>query len=152
LLASRKSCNGRGNWYLQAGDHHFTFHIGASPPGRLERAITGIGNNVPFFPVLKDRSSDNRVLPESMSFVTVSEPNILLSTLKKAENDDNLIIRAYDLAGKDTRVHFRFHFPITGAQKVNMIEQGGVPVSFSENGFDTRMGHHSIETFKINGL
>ncbi len=27
LLASRKSCHSKGNWYLQPGDHHFRFSI-----------------------------------------------------------------------------------------------------------------------------
>ena len=33
LLTSRKSCHGRGNWYLQPGDHDFRFSILSHEPG-----------------------------------------------------------------------------------------------------------------------
>jgi alpha-mannosidase len=42
LLASRRSCNGNGNWYPQTGDHHYRFPITSTTGGWRARWREGI--------------------------------------------------------------------------------------------------------------
>ncbi len=41
--------------------------------------------------------------PKSRSFAAVAAPNVLVSSMKKAENGDNLIVRLWETGGKATR-------------------------------------------------
>jgi alpha-mannosidase len=62
-------------------------------------------------------------MPASHSFVSVDNPNVMLSAVKKAEDSHALIFRMYEWAGKDGEV--KLHVPI-GAQyavETNMMEK-----------------------------
>ena len=41
-------------------------------------------------------------MPETMSFISVENKNLILSTVKKCEDDDNVIVRCYDIEGNDS--------------------------------------------------
>ena len=47
LLASRRSCHGEGNWYLQEGDHHYRFSLTSHAAGWRNGYRAGIAANSP---------------------------------------------------------------------------------------------------------
>ncbi|MHB9035491.1 MAG: alpha-mannosidase [Armatimonadota bacterium] len=47
------------------------------------------------------------LLPTSKSFAEVLTPNVVLASLKKAEDSDALIVRVYEVEGKDTEARIR---------------------------------------------
>ncbi|MDR3723119.1 MAG: glycoside hydrolase family 38 C-terminal domain-containing protein [Terracidiphilus sp.] len=48
--------------------------------------------------------------PQSDSFVAVSAPNIVISAIKKAEDDNGLIVRMYEAAGRQTSANLDLRF------------------------------------------
>jgi alpha-mannosidase len=88
-------------------------------------------------------------LPESMSFLSLSAPNILVSTLKKAEDDDSLVLRIYDIEGKDAEPTVRLFVPVKAAEKTNIIEKDGTPLELGTNGLTVKVGRHAVETLKL---
>ncbi len=149
LLASRRSCHGEGNWYLQEGDHHYRFSITSHNPGWANGYRLGIQANVPLFAVTGGTPGDVTTLPEEMSFFEVSPGNILVSTVKKAEDDDSVIVRLYDIEGKDTPLMLTPFFPLARAELVNMIEEEGKALPCRNDGLTMTLGHHAIETLKL---
>ena len=149
LLASRRSCHGEGNWYLQEGDHHYRFSLTSHTAGWTNGYRPGIQANVPLFAVTEALSGDKATLPEEMSFFEVSPRNILVSTIKKAEDDDSVIVRLYDIEGRDSNLALRTFFPLAGAELVNMIEEEGKTFPFRTDGLTMTLGHHAIETLKL---
>ena len=125
LLASRRSCHGEGNWYLQEGDHAYKFSIVSHAPGWRNAAKPGIGANVPFFAVVGAKPDPAAALPEAMSFFTASSGNVVFSTIKKGEDDDSVVVRCYDIEGRDADVEIGSFAAIGKAEKVNMIEEEG---------------------------
>jgi alpha-mannosidase len=150
LLASRRSCHGQGNWYLQEGDHHYRFSLTSHAPGWRNGYKSGIQPNDPLLAVLvPDGPREGAILPPEKSFVSISSPNVLLSTIKKGEDDDSVIVRLYDLEGKDAEVDFKMVVPAGKAELVNMIEEEGRPLALQNGGVRLKVGHHAIETVKI---
>jgi alpha-mannosidase len=149
LLASRRSCHGEGNWYLQEGDHRYRFSLYSHPAGWRNGYHAGIETNCPLFPVTAPQALGNAGLPEEMSFFSVSVPNVLVSTVKKCEDDESVIIRLVELEGKDSEVGLSVSFLMAGAERVNMIEEEGNPVESEAHGLKLKIGHHAIETMKL---
>jgi len=149
LLASRRSCHGEGNWYLQEGDHHYRFSLTSHAPGWTSAWRPGREANSPLFAVLEARPRPGAGLPEEKSFFTITAPNVLVSTIKKGEDDDSVVIRLYDIEGKDAEVELHSAFALAGAELVNIIEEEGKPLPLRTNDVKIGLGHHAIETVKL---
>jgi alpha-mannosidase len=54
-------------------------------------------------PIVRPVESHAGIWPASSSFVSCSAPNVLLTVLKLAEEDESLILRGYETAGQETR-------------------------------------------------
>jgi alpha-mannosidase len=150
LLASRRSCHSEGNWYLQEGDHNYRFSMTSHAAGWRNGYRQGIRPNNPLVPInALPRADAAAQLPESMSFLSLSAPNVLVSTFKKAEDDDNVILRVYDIEGKDAVATLKFFVPLKAGEKTNIIEEEGVPLKPGKDGLTLKVGHYAIETLKL---
>ncbi len=149
LLASRKSCHWEGNDYLQPGDHTFRFSFTSHPSGWAHGNSFGREANEQLLPVWADQHLSTASLPESLSFFSTDQDQVLVSTIKKCEDGDGLIIRLIDLEGKDKDVKLSCFKNIAKATQTNLIEnpEKGLPVKGNSSSF--QLGHHAIETFNI---
>jgi alpha-mannosidase len=149
LLASRRSCHREGNWYLQEGSHHYRFSITSHAPSWANGYRPGIQANCPLFPIVGPSAALGAALPEEMSFFSVSAPNVLVSTIKKCEDDDSVVVRLFDIEGRDAECELKTVFPTVRAELVNMIEEDGRPIPAQTDSLKVKLGHHSIETVKL---
>jgi len=100
-------------------------HRGDWRDGDIVRA--GHAFNHPFI-VVRTEPHPGDWTPEG-SFLQIDPENVVGTVLKKAEDSDDLILRFYETAGRDTMARVRL--PLHG---------------FS---FETRLGHHEIKTLKL---
>lgn len=149
LLASRRSCHGGGNWYLQAGDHYYNFSILSHRPGWKNGVEFSYAANNPLIAVIRYASGRRLKLPDRHSFASVSGDNAIISAIKKCDDDDNVIVRFYEMAGKDSEVTLNTCFSMAGAEHTNIIEEQGKSVPVTGKALKTKIGHHAIETFKL---
>ena len=61
-------------------------------------------------------------LPPTHSFISVDEPNLILSAVKKAEDTNALIFRLYDATGKGGDAHLHIPPGSLSAREVNLME------------------------------
>jgi alpha-mannosidase len=150
LLASRKSCHWLGNYYLQPGNHSYRFSIYThAGDWRDEGYRQGTQSRQTLKTVVTDTKRQQGFLPEQQSFGTLTGKGAVVSTVKKCEDDDSVILRYYNIEGNDAEVTFRLFRDLRSLSHTNMIEEEPVPVTCSGNGFSYKLGHHAIETFKI---
>ena len=149
LLASRKSCNGEGVWYPQAGDHTYRFAITSHAGDWRQGRKPGIQANHELIAVVGAKPEGNAALPKEMSFFSVSSDNVIISTVKKCEDDDSLVARLYDIEGKDSKVTLKTFKKAKKAELVNMTEEDGKPLTIKSSGVKLPVGHHAIETVKM---
>ena len=148
LLASRRSCHGEGNWYLQEGDHHYRFSLTSHAAGWRNGYRAGIAANSPLFAVAHGLGSTAE-LPDTGSFLPFTSPNLALATMKKAEADDSVIVRVYDIEGKDGETEIRLPVAVGEALRTNIIEEPGAPLKPKKGRLVLPVGHHAIETVRL---
>ncbi|WP_455584988.1 glycoside hydrolase family 38 N-terminal domain-containing protein [Bacteroides sp.] len=145
LLASRNSCYGGGNSYLQFGDHNYHFSLSSHKAGKTEGNKFGRGENEVLHTYYNPNKAKTATLPESSSFFSVNDPNLIITTVKRAENSDDVVYRLYNISQNDTE--HKLVSPILknkGTKKrLNIIED---EVSNTDI---TRVGKYAIETFMI---
>jgi alpha-mannosidase len=148
LLASRRSCHGLGNWYPQAGDHHYRFPLTSHRGDWREGRRRGVGANHPLVAVLVPPGSAPS-LPPALSFASVSAPDVVVSTIKRSEDGDAVAVRLVESAGRDAQVLLDMFFPLAGAARTNLIEEEPVPLPLRDGALATTVGHHAVETFLL---
>jgi len=149
LLASRRSCHGEGNWYLQEGDHQYRFSLTSHAAGWRNGYRAGIAAGNPLIAIMAVSSPAGGDLPEAKSFLPIEAPNIILSAMKKAEDGDGVILRIYDIEGKDTEAPVELFHPVTRAVRTNLIEEEVVELKPRKGRFVVPVGHHAVETLKL---
>lgn len=149
LLASRKSCHGEGNYYLQPGDHYYTFSLYSHKSDWKNGYRFGTQSNQPLKAVVSKPSGTQGSMPETMSFISVENTNLILSTIKKCEDDDNVIVRCYDIEGVDSDARISLPISYRKAEQTNLIEEEGKAIPGNGNNLSLKVGHHSIETIKL---
>ena len=149
LLASRKSCHGEGNEYLQTGDHHYKFSLNSHVAGWQNGFRNGKGANENLMVVVYPNKSVTADLPEELSFFSSKNDNVIISTIKKSEDDRSIVLRAYDIFGTNSDIELRGFKDIQSANTANLIEENIKELKFSKNTLPISLGKNSIETIKL---
>ena len=92
-------------------------------------------------------------LTDRNSFLGVSQPNVIVSILKKAEDGNGTIVRCYETDGKNTSVNLQGPNGIQNAAKVSIIEDrlDNHLLPIDKNMIkDLSIGKFAIETIKLN--
>ena len=149
LLASRKSCHWEGNEYLQTGDHSFSFSLTSHKPGWQYGALFGRQSNEKLMAAKQIHSFENALLPESLSFLRTDQSNVEISTIKKAEDSNETIIRLVDTSGKDQDVSLHSFKDFSQALHTNLVESNQQFITPTGKIISIKLGHYAIETIKV---
>ena len=88
-------------------------------------------------------------LPKEMSFVSVEPKEISLSTMKRAEKRDSLILRLFNPTEKEVVGKVNFHKDIKEAWLTNMNEERRDEIKFENNSIVVNFGAKKIVTIEI---
>jgi alpha-mannosidase len=149
LLASRKSCHGEGNYYLQPGDHSYSFSIYSHLGDWKNGYKLATQSNQPLQAIAVKSATGKGSMPETMSFISVENANLILSTVKKCDDDNQVIVRCYDMEGKDSEAKISLFKPFQKAEQTNLIEEEGKTIPGDGSSLGFKVGHHAIETLKL---
>jgi len=110
------------------GQHEFSYalypHAGSWEEGRT--VLRGYEFNTPMVTLLAD--PHHGVLPATYSFIQTEDPNVVLSTLKKCEDDGSFILRFYETVGRGSATRLKFWQPVVSAAETNLIEWDENPI------------------------
>jgi alpha-mannosidase len=114
------------------GPHHFSYelypHAGTWKSARTERA----GYEFNYKLRASQVESHTGSLPREHSYISVTPENVVLTAVKKAEDDNGLIFRVFEWAGKQSDVVFTLPKGATSATETNLMEKPvGSPLSIS---------------------
>jgi alpha-mannosidase len=70
----------------------------------------------------------------SQSFFGTAEDNIVITAVKKDADDNSLIIRYYEWAGKKGDVHIMLPQRVMAAWETNLMEVAQVPIAVDSTG------------------
>lgn len=86
---------------------------------------------------------------EESSFVSCDATNVVIETVKKAEDGDGIIIRMYECENAWTPAHLTLGFNPSSVIECNLLEETVEEISVSENGFDIEIKPYEIKTYRI---
>lgn len=132
------------------GHHKFSYSF---MPHNGDWRSAGVSNEAYSFncPLVVKKTGGNGTLPAQFSFISANKPNVFITTVKKACDGDDIIVRAYEAYGIRTKTTFKTGVDIVSAEESDMIENNIVNVlSVADNStFDAEFKPYEIKTFRI---
>jgi alpha-mannosidase len=134
--------------YLQPGDYEFFFSLSTHQAGFAHGARRGLEAQNPLWPVRPAQRAADAALPPACSFFAVQPSRAALSTIKKAEDEDALVLRLYDLEGVAGDAQVQSCFKIEAAEATDLLERGGKALPAQAQAFTVSLKAWSVETIK----
>jgi alpha-mannosidase len=116
------------------GTHDFTYSL-YPHNGSFREAMTvrqGYELNYPLLAIVAAEHTGE--LPPSHSFFGAAENNVVITAVKKAVDDNSVIVRYYEWAGKKSAVHLYLPRRATAAWETNLMEANQNPLSIEQDG------------------
>jgi alpha-mannosidase len=88
-------------------------------------------------------------LGKEHSFVKIDKANVVIDTIKQAEDSADLIVRVYEAHGGRGPVTLSFDRPIASATECNLLEEDDVKADFSGSDISFYVKPFEIRTFKV---
>jgi len=88
-------------------------------------------------------------LSNELSFITVHPDNLLVKTVKKAEDEDAVIIRCVEMEGKNTKGQVSFFKDIKEAFSTDLLERNQLKEKSNKNLVETEIKACEIKTLKL---
>ncbi len=89
------------------------------------------------------------LLPDQLSFVNTDADNVVIESVKKAEDDNSTIVRLYEYANKRTRCSIRLGFNASEVRECDLMENELSVVETDGSSFNFEIMPYEIKTFKI---
>lgn len=132
------------------GPHHFSYelypHAGTWKTALTERAGYEFNYKLRASQVEAHTGS----LPREHSYISVTPDNVVLTAVKKAEDDNGLIFRVFEWAGKQSDVTFTVPAGATAATETNLMEHPiGSPLTVSGDKVNVTIHPYEILTIRV---
>lgn len=114
--------------HADEGHHEFTYSL-YPHAGSWQQAMTvrrGYELNYPLLAVAMQ--AHHGPLPAERSFFSTDADNVIITAVKQAEDDDSVIVRFYEWAGKAGQVKLRLPMSASAAYEVNLMEKSEKPL------------------------
>jgi hypothetical protein len=119
----------------QGGIHRFRFALTSRPKAdNVESARFGWAVSNPLLGVVVAANPQGPLPAAPTSLVSVAEPNVLITTVKRADDGKALVVRLWELSGQSTTAHLRLdqHIPATKAEACNLVEDPSGPLELRD--------------------
>ena len=93
--------------------------------------------------------AQNRTISEKQSFLSTNGDLLLLTALKKSEDDNTLTMRLVEMGGAEKNFDLKFFTPIQNLVKTNLIEDNCQNTGLKGDVLKMKIGKNSIETYKL---
>jgi len=103
--------------------------------------------NTPLIALLADIHKGE--LPTEKSFIELSGSNLILTSIKKAQDSDAWVIQWYESKGEDTEANIILPRKPKKVVESNFMEDDGDPINFSGNVIKVKTGKNSVKTVKV---
>jgi alpha-mannosidase len=130
--------------------HEFTYslypHVGDHLQGKVARQ--GYELNMPLRVIPMKKNTGGK-LPAKHSFLQIDAENVIIETVKKAEDSNDIIIRLYENSGASVKTKLQLGFSARSARRVNLMESDAQPIKMTANQLELSFKPFEILTLKI---
>jgi alpha-mannosidase len=136
----------------QGGDYMFRFAITSRPKSDpAASARFGAAAAQPLTAVVVEPNPLGSLPGEPTSLVSVEEPGVMITAMKRSEDGKALIVRLWELTGKATTAHLRIdsHLPAGNAWSCNLVEDDSRPLPLANGVVSVPIRGAGVATVKI---
>lgn len=131
--------------------HEFTYslypHLGNCEEGRVVRE--GYELNIPLRLIKGNASPAEPQLDKTASFITVDTDSVVVESIKKAEDSNDIIIRLYECHGKAVSAKLDFAFEVSNVELVDLMEQKVDSDKWDKDSNQLKFNPFEINTIKV---
>jgi len=135
--------------YADKHKHSFTYsiypHAGSFKTGGTVREAYKLNQKLSFMEV----PENNGYLPESKSMISCDAENIVVETVKMAEDEDALIVRMYDAFDRKSKPEISFGFDVERAYLADLMENTEKEIEVKDNKVKLEVKNYEIVTLKL---
>ena len=133
------------------GEHHFAYsllpHAGGWDANTIAEAYA---LNDPL--IAWTNPAPTPAVAGKASFVSVDLPNVVIETVKQAEDGNGFIVRMYETQRKRSLVTLTTVFPLEGAWRTNLLEENQYPLPVNDFQVKVPVKPYQIVTVRVTGL
>ncbi len=135
--------------HADEGEHEFTYSM--YPHGGTWREAETVrrGLELNYRLLAMPAEKHDGALPASYSFVQIEPANVVLTAVKKAEDDDGLVMRFYEWAGKEGDVTLQAPSGARSATETDLMEKGGGELPLKDGKVTVHTKPYEIKTVKV---
>lgn len=136
VLLSTRKCLGWNPryWFTQEGSHRFRMALYPHSGGWRNRYREGIAFNYPLI-AFSASATPGGVLPADAEFLHIEPKNMIMTALKKSEDDDCITLRFFEAEGSaNGRARVKLFRSVKQAWKTNLIEEDDQPIAVDSDG------------------
>lgn len=94
-------------------------------------------------------SAEGGCAGDETSFVWIDKQNVIIETVKEAEDGDGVIIRLYESENARTKAHLSFGKPVASVESCDCVEKTKEKVFVAGDGFDITIKPYEIQTYRV---
>jgi len=135
--------------HADEGRHEFTYSL-YPHGGTWREALTvrrGYELNYPL--LVKQLEKHGGELEDEFSFLQIQSDNVVLTALKKAEEEDALILRFYEWAGKEADVKLQLPTGALNASETDLMERPTAELSLRDGLITVHTKPYEIKTVRV---
>lgn len=142
-------CGTDPDYMADKGKHEFIYslyaHSGASRDSETYKMATLLNNP----PIVVSSIKTGERMCENVPFIAVDKDNVLVETVKKAEDGNGYIVRLYETLNKRTNINVAFGFNAKEVRLNNLIEEDISLLSENSNSVDLTLKPFDIVTLRV---
>jgi len=135
--------------HADEGHHEFTYSLYPHAGGWHEALTVRQGYELNYNLLALQTQKHEGALPAEHSFISVNADNVVLTAFKKSEDDDSMILRFYEWAGREGDVKIDLPSGAQNAQETNLMERPIADLPLSNGEVTVHTKPYEIKTVKI---
>lgn len=121
--------------YADLGEHEFSYslfpHLGKWDEHTIAQAYA-LNDPIIVVPLEEKKSKSTQLPLKNFSLVAADQPNIVIETVKQAEDGNGIIVRLYESQRKRGRINLKTAFKIDSAWETNLLEENRDEIKIRE--------------------
>lgn len=120
--------------HADEGRHEFAYSLYPHGRGWREAGTVFRGYELNYPLLTTVTTAHTGTLPAARSFFSVDQDNVIVTAIKRSDDDDSTIVRLYEWAGKDAQVTLHLPKLASGAEVVDFLERPESRLSLTGEG------------------
>jgi alpha-mannosidase len=135
--------------HADEGHHEFTYSLYAHAGNWRDAQTVRRGYELNYKLTARQAQKHVGTLPGEHSFVRVDADNVIVTALKKSEDDDSLVLRFYEWAGKEGDVQIQLPAGAQSASETDLMERSIGDLAVRGDAITVHTKPYEIKTVKI---